>query len=352
MNLKIKYKWFSDLDNLTKFYIIVGFITILGFLINIPMFLSWLNTPENCSEEDYQTCKEILIELQNQKINYIGTDSVLFNKSLEEKFGLTAIQIQNLANNFKEYAKTEYDKGIALAGSNDYKESIIHFNNAIELDNSNPNYYYSKAVAQYFISDFKSSLITINKSLELYDYNNVEALVVKARILEQSGKFDEAIAVYEYALYLDSDDSGLWNDMGVVLGKQQKYEEAIIYFDKALEIDEPDSIISLDCKCIALMYLQRYDEAITIYTQIINMAPDYQKAYDNRGHAYYKIGDYQSALEDWEKSLQLDGDSPFVCRLGNVGFALMQLGRTEEAIFYFQQAEYLDENFTLTCQVQ
>ena len=321
--LKKKYKWFSNLKSLNQFFVIVGIITIVGFLMNVPMFISWLNSPKDCYGEDYQVCKQILEEFQTDKMNNIYVDEVLFNHLLNEKYGLTETQIQNLAENFKKYAKTEYDKSIASAGLNRYHESILHLNNAIELDDLNPNYYYSKAVVQFFIGDFNSALITINTSLRLYGYGEENALVVKARILEQLGRVDEALAIYDYALSLNPNDFELWNDRGIILGISQEYEEAIISFNKALYFGEPDDVIILDNKGIALMGLQRYEDVISIYTQIIERTSDYQKAYDNRGHAYFITGNYQKALDDWKKSLQMDGEAPYVCRLSNVGLALL-----------------------------
>ncbi len=51
-------------------------------------------------------------------------------------------------------------------------------------------------------------------------------------------------------------------------------------------------------------------EAIELYTQAIQLHPEYAKAYYNRGLAHYQTGDTESAKSDWKKAGKLGFDVP------------------------------------------
>lgn len=187
-------KWFSGLTLFKKVSVVGVMITGITLLLTIPLFLNWLSNPVKCKDNDYQYCEKILKEFQKEKINHIYTEPELFEEILKEKFGLTKEQIKNLAENFRNYAKTEYDKGLALSGLGKYNKAINHFNNAIELNNTNPHFYYSKSVAQFYLGNYTASLETINKALKFY--NHISALNAKAKILGKLGEYEKAVSTY------------------------------------------------------------------------------------------------------------------------------------------------------------
>ena len=50
---------------------------------------------------------------------------------------------------------------------------------------------------------------------------------------------------------------------------------------------------------------QNYDQAIRDFDKAIELRSDYAAAYNNRGSAYYAKGDYDRAIADWNKGTQL-----------------------------------------------
>lgn len=49
-----------------------------------------------------------------------------------------------------------------------------------------------------------------------------------------------------------------------------------------------------------------YDAAVAEYTKVIQLEPNYEKAYYNRGLAYAKKGEYDKAISDYTKAIDLD----------------------------------------------
>ena len=58
-----------------------------------------------------------------------------------------------------------------------------------------------------------------------------------------------------------------------------------------------------------LYYLKgEYDSAIVDYTKAIELNPDYAEAYNNRGVAYHLKKEYDSAIIDFSKAIELNPD--------------------------------------------
>ncbi|MFA4860654.1 tetratricopeptide repeat protein, partial [Methanoregula sp.] len=69
------------------------------------------------------------------------------------------------------------------------------------------------------------------------DPDSAEAWATKGSILNDQGKYSEAIAACDQALKIDTDNANAWATKGSVLNNQGKYSEAIAACDQALKID-------------------------------------------------------------------------------------------------------------------
>lgn len=84
-----------------------------------------------------------------------------------------------------------------------------------------------------------------------------------------------------------------------------EYERALVKYDEALGIDA-NHIFALRGRARALMQLGRSAEALNAYNTAIAMAPDFGATYANRGILHDRMGRYEKAIADYEKSLELD----------------------------------------------
>jgi tetratricopeptide (TPR) repeat protein len=78
-------------------------------------------------------------------------------------------------------------------------------------------------------------------------------------------------------------------------------------------------------------------------TTAISINGDSAGAYNNRGFAYWGLGDRQKAIVDFTKCIALDSkDTAARCNLGNI---YMQLNDTDKAIDWFSQAIKVNPNY-------
>ena len=68
----------------------------------------------------------------------------------------------------------------------------------------------------------------------------ISELVQKGKDYLENGLYSEALGCFEQAIFLNQNDSELWNFKAVTLRSMGRYEEAIECFNKSLEIDPRD----------------------------------------------------------------------------------------------------------------
>jgi Flp pilus assembly protein TadD len=61
----------------------------------------------------------------------------------------------------------------------------------------------------------------------------------------------------------------------------------------------------LSTKALKLLYAGATQEALDALTEAIQLDPESAEAYSYRGVAYYQLGDYDSALEGYDKAIAL-----------------------------------------------
>jgi tetratricopeptide (TPR) repeat protein len=62
---------------------------------------------------------------------------------------------------------------------------------------------------------------------------------------------------------------------------------------------------------VANSYLKRYNEAVSDYTEAINLNPKYAEAFNNRGAANAELGDYEQAISDYDEVCSVAPQHPF-----------------------------------------
>ena len=83
------------------------------------------------------------------------------------------------------------------------------------------------------------------------------------------------------------------------------YYGAISDFTKAIEIDPNDDISYLN-RGVARLRLEKYYDAISDFTKSIEINPNYAKSYFNRGNAKYELDDEAGAISDYTKAIEID----------------------------------------------
>lgn len=187
--------------------------------------------------------------------------------------------------------------------------------------------------------------------------------------LEQEGKLDDAIKVWEAVVARSPRDAAAWASLGVDYSRQQKYPQAAEAYKRALAINPKLPGIPLNLG-LAEFKQGHFQAAIAPFSAALDSQPDSLQALSLLGMSYYGAGkyaeasrhlalaakadpenvelrqvlaqsclwakNYSCALDEFKQILQQNPDSSASHML--MGEALDGLRRTPEAITEFEEA--------------
>jgi tetratricopeptide (TPR) repeat protein len=157
--------------------------------------------------------------------------------------------------------------------------------------------------------------------------------------LEQQHKLPEAIAEYHRAIELDPAHARrAYNNLGIVLLRQDRTAEAIAATQKALELAPyAGGYLNLGN---ALDQEQRFREAVAAFEKAIKLAPDYAAAYAGLGAVLSNQGKLPEAIAACQKAIELDPKDGHA--YGNLGLARKQQKKLPEAVAAYRKALDVD----------
>ena len=190
-------------------------------------------------------------------------------------------------------------KGNIWYEQEDYDQALEYYDKLLSIEPTNLNGLINNANALQYLKRYDDAIKQYDKILEI-DTENKDALHNKGVVLIRLERYDDAIKQYDKILEIDTENKDALHNKGVVLIRLERYDDAIKQYDKILEIvskkalssltlkdflnndfsnisysdrisyKSPDTIIALHNKCVALHYLERYDDAIKCYNEVIN----------------------------------------------------------------------------------
>ncbi|MEG4232434.1 tetratricopeptide repeat protein [Microcoleus sp. Pol11C3] len=175
------------------------------------------------------------------------------------------------------------------------------------------------------------------------DYQNL------GNSLQESARFDEAVAAYKKALELNPNFSWSYHSLGDVLLKLEKWEEAVAAYKKAVELN-PDFSWSYHNLGDALLKLRRWEEAAAAYRCEIALNSDFAWSFCNLGDALTKVKQWDEAIATYLKAIEIDGDLlPGIYE--KLGYALGQTESDLKLVLEQSQLQITPENWDFYLQL-
>lgn len=126
-----------------------------------------------------------------------------------------------------------------------------------------------------------------------------------------------------------------------ILADLQKHEDALETYKQVIDL-KADSSAAWYGKGKSLYALKQYKQALAAYEKAIQIQPDYFESWSERGLTLNKLKRYQEAIYAFDKSLQIQNEQPHIWAAK--GNSFMNLKQYDEAIFAYEQALNLNSN--------
>jgi tetratricopeptide (TPR) repeat protein/S1-C subfamily serine protease len=177
------------------------------------------------------------------------------------------------------------------------------------------------------VRKYPEAIAAFDKAIQLKP-DLYQAYYAKGTALDAQNKYLEAAAAYEKAATIQPSFYEAWRDRAMVLDYAKKSTEALASIDKAIQLQPQDFVLFFRRGQI-LNSLERYGEAKEAFTQAIAQKPNFF-AYVGRGLSNSNLPDYQAALADYTKALELQPNDYYSYSARGGIYAL--LGKHQQAI--------------------
>ena len=158
---------------------------------------------------------------------------------------------------------------------------------------------------------------------------DAKELLLAGISLYSLNKYPEALAVCERALEIDPEWAIAWYIKAIILKQLDRSREALDWLDSC---PEPDDQYIPMARGTSLYALERYEEALIIFDQILEILPDDLTALENKGNTLRKLKRNPEALDCYNKYLAINPDNTAIW--WNKATTLEDLEEYEEALIW------------------
>ncbi|MGZ5432753.1 MAG: FlgO family outer membrane protein [Thermoanaerobaculia bacterium] len=164
--------------------------------------------------------------------------------------------------------------------------------------------------------------------------NDPDAHTTLGDLQNASGRHAEAVLSFQRALALRPDDPSALVGLAVAYDRQGRPVEAEAMYRKVLSIrpDSPGALVRYGVFC---QRRSRFADAAAHFRRATELDPEFVSAHGNLGAALLQLGKHDEALVSLQKSLSL---SPTPTGYSNVGTLQFRLGRYDDARQSYEKA--------------
>lgn len=167
------------------------------------------------------------------------------------------------------------------------------------------------------------------------DTDNARAWVIDGCIAFAGGDHDGAWEAYVRAQGIEPDNAHVLTNLGATQLVRGETERALKILELSAEIDPFFSCRALAAAGFAHELSGDIDAALEHYNRAVQVEPDSAFALYLMGRFQRRAGDPEAAVATLRKALRLDGQ--FAAVIGELGHACLDMGKFEDAAFYFRE---------------
>jgi tetratricopeptide (TPR) repeat protein len=226
--------------------------------------------------------------------------------------------------------------GLTEAKLKNLEQAKIHFDSAIRLDTTEPDYLVNRGLIKEALkdstafSDYEAAL-RINPNHTLAKHNLTAFHAKKDQTLSPEDRLTETLEAdptmlnayleraqqryeskyyagaeedYTNAIEIDPMDVEIWLGRGLAREKQKNYKGAFSDYTHAIELKENFAKAWLN-RGNVLLKMERYEDAVEDYSVALIYYPDFSAAYFNRGIANMKLKKDDEACKDVNRAKEL-----------------------------------------------
>jgi tetratricopeptide (TPR) repeat protein len=247
-----------------------------------------------------------------------------------------------------ELAQAHVLRGTAYFNKGNYDNALKDYNEAIELDPSNPVASYDRGNIRNSVGQYKKAIDDYTKAIELKPtyaaaFNN-RCFAYNAKA-DKGDKDDYDRAVYDCrrAIQLDPKQMNSYLGLGNALNNKGEYDKSLQAYDDAIRWDDKNAKAFLG-RCSVYIKISKFNDAIEACSQAVQLEASDPIGWNNRCWARAVVGQLQSALDDCNQALKIHASDPY--SLDSRALTFLKMGSFDQAIADYDQALLLQPGRT------
>jgi tetratricopeptide (TPR) repeat protein len=133
---------------------------------------------------------------------------------------------------------------------------------------------------------------------------DVYAIRMLAELAGRIGRYKDAESLLRRALELMPAFGAARANLATCLYRQNKSAEAIAELDRVM-LDEPENLGHSNLKAAALAKIGGFDEAIELYREVLDAAPDQPKVWMSYGHMLKTVGRLDDGVAAYRRAIEI-----------------------------------------------
>ena len=253
-----------------------------------------------------------------------------------EDYG-AAIDDLTTATEFESSSRVYTYRGLSYLQQSNYSAALTDFNRAIERDSANRQAYIGRAEAHYELDNLEDAVDDYTEALEIEA--DAETHMARARLRHEMGSGFVNVDI-SAAVRLDPRNAEMLEEIAEIYSDLDYPMLSIEYFSLAIGI-EP-TIYRHNNRGWLRNEVGLHEGAIEDFTAVLEMDSDHLNALINRGYAYGEIEEFELALADHERALEVE---PNVYSYNNRAWIYRVQGEYDLALESYQSGIELDPTY-------
>jgi tetratricopeptide (TPR) repeat protein len=194
---------------------------------------------------------------------------------------------------------------------NKYTRAILYYDIAIAANNSDPELYIERARMHRQLNNHRTYVLTDYNNAIRLDPENVEYYTLKADYQANNihpdthiYDFEGASATIAEALFFEKGDPNLYYLQAKYLVGAEQFLAALASINKAIQMDPQNDKYFAERGSLNFN-LGKYQVAQRDFSRAISLNETEFSYYESRGHALFNQGDYTSAYDDYSLTIDM-----------------------------------------------
>ncbi|MCX7834039.1 MAG: tetratricopeptide repeat protein [Ignavibacteria bacterium] len=259
---------------------------------------------------------EIYYNLISQEKEYLFISKNIFRYLIDFYYYDTTVSY-----NWKPYY---YLGNIAIAEKD--SSYFQYFDSAIRIlekdEDKKPEPYSLIGLSYYSENQYTKAKEIVQKGLELFS-DDYRLNFLYGLILQREGNNENAIKYFEIAVEKEPNDISLLSTLALAYNTAGRYKESEEMYERALKINPDDPLVLNNYAYNLAVRGEKLDKALEMAKKAVSKDPKNPNFLDTIGWIYYKLKEYDLALDFILKSIAINAGSAVVQEhLGDVYYAL------------------------------